>query len=143
MLSTSSEDWFTDIGAIAASVFKLLSHTPVTTAGVNIIEHVACKQGTDVVDLIRSWLPSEQLLGVVGTNAKIGAVVRAQWDDFGVVVRLEQSVFLPEGVYINQNYEISEMRTTDQLSKRVFDRWDAIFERSRTVRDAIVEGPAR
>jgi hypothetical protein len=137
-IRTERMDWHEDLGGVVASIFALLSHTPVSAVGLNRTGHYQVRGGARAK--LARWLPLEDLCARVGDESSPGAVVRAKWNEYAVTLNLEPSALLKadEGIYVNQNYERRKLKSALELVGTVEQDWSAVLERSdQVVREII------
>ena len=122
-LGTTRQDWKKDLGPIAASIFKLLPHTPITTVGFNYAMHRFVVGGKEAADrILRKWVPVEDLASVVGKRVHIGGTVRCEWEEYLVTFILDSSVRLIDGIYIGQNFE-QKVDGAKEFNERLESDW--------------------
>lgn len=138
-LSTERPDWAGDLGPLTSSVFELLRHTPIRTIGINVVEHWPKERGAST-DVVKKWLPLDDLARTVGTPLRVGGIVRADWTGYQASLVLEPSVTLKEGTYISQNFEKPIKKGVDELIQLLRADWTNVLARATTVVDAIL-GP--
>ena len=130
-LGTERPDWFGDLGAVVKSIFKKLPHTPVNTVGLNVVEHIPLPEG-GLGEVLTSWLPCDRFGEVVGPNPSIGAVGRAEWNEFMSTVTMQASISVKGGIYVAQNFE-RKIKNVDELADLLDARWSEVLERSKAV----------
>jgi hypothetical protein len=135
LLETERVDWFTDLAVITRSIFDALSHTPMTIFGVNLMEHLKKRDGQR---LLEKWVPLAALGSVIGKNAKPGARIGAEWEEYRTSIQLEPSVKLDDGIFLAQNFE-RKVKNANELTARLSSDWPKMLQRAKHVRDTIME----
>jgi hypothetical protein len=129
-INTSRQDWKRDLGPIAASIFELLPHTPISLLGFNYSIHRYVVGGKPAaLRLLNRWAPVEPLASAVGKRVHIGATVRCDWDAYRVTFTLDSSVRLADGIYVGQNFE-RKVDGGKALSECLHTDWSKIVKRA-------------
>jgi hypothetical protein len=130
-ITTTRLDWKKDLGPIAASIFKLLHHTPIHTAGFNHSVHRELVGGEPSARrALRKWVPVEPLAEIVGQPVHIGGAVRSDWEQYRVTFILDSSVKLRGGVFVGQNYERKEVDGAGAFRKLLDSDWIKVIKRA-------------
>jgi hypothetical protein len=103
-LSAMKENVFSELPAVGIKIFSILSHTPTRAVGFNYEGHWKLQQPGQNI-LRRIFCADENnLSSIFGEEFEIGGRLIFYIHDSQVTFRVEKSVHLNDGVYINFNF---------------------------------------
>jgi len=131
---------------LVIGIFTLLSHTPITRMGLNRDVHFRMPSEDAWHALGNRLLPPEPWQGILESPGMKGVLVEAVRPDErkgAVFIRVEPSVLVHPGVYVQQNDHFdfgNDVMDAEAALRTLTEEWSASLERAEAVFGGLLDG---